>query len=124
MNVPWIDLSIQHRTLRPEINQAINDILDRCDFILGQDVGKFEEEFAAYCGTKYAVGVDSGVSAIELSLRALGVGSGDEVLFQPIHSLPLRLQLRSREPRLFLWMRIQLPGISMFQKSKRRLRQN
>ena len=85
MNVPWIDLSIQHRTLRPEINQAINDILDRCDFILGQDVGKFEEEFAAYCGTKYAVGVDSGVSAIELSLRALGVGSGDEVIV-PTHT--------------------------------------
>lgn len=85
MNIPWVDLSIQHRTLRPEINQAINDILDRCDFILGQDVTKFEEEFAAYCGTKYAVGVGSGVSAIELSLRALGVGSGDEVIV-PAHT--------------------------------------
>lgn len=85
MNVPWIDLSIQHRTLRAEINQAINDILDRCDFILGQDVAKLEEEFAAYCGTKYAVGVDSGLSAIELSLRALGVGPGDEVIV-PTHT--------------------------------------
>ena len=85
MNVPWVDLSIQHRELRTEINQAINDILDRCDFILGQDVAKFEEEFAAYCGTKYAVGVDSGLSAIELSLRALGVGPGDEVIV-PTHT--------------------------------------
>ena len=85
MNVPWIDLSIQHRTLRAEINQAINGILDRCDFILGQDVAKLEEEFAAYCGTKFAVGVDSGLSAIELSLRALGVGSGDEVII-PTHT--------------------------------------
>jgi dTDP-4-amino-4,6-dideoxygalactose transaminase len=85
MNIPWVDLSNQHRELRAEINQAINDILDRCDFILGQDVAKFEEEFAAYCGTKYAVGVDSGVSAIELSLRALGVGSGDEVIV-PTHT--------------------------------------
>ena len=85
MNVPWIDLSIQHRELRAEINQAINNILDRCDFILGQDVSKFEEEFAAYCGTKFAVGVDSGLSAIELSLRAFGVGPDDEVIV-PTHT--------------------------------------
>jgi len=85
MNVPWINLTIQHRELRTEINQAINDILDRGDFILGQDVTKFEEEFAAYCGTKFAVGVDSGVSSIELSLRALGVGPGDEVIV-PAHT--------------------------------------
>ena len=85
MNVPWVDLSKQHHELRTEINQAINDILDRCDFILGHDVADFEEEFAAYCGTKYAVGVDSGLSAIELSLRALGVGEGDEVLV-PTHT--------------------------------------
>ena len=85
MNIPWVDLSNQHRELRTEINQAINDILDRCDFILGQDVTKFEEEFASYCGTKYAVGVDSGLSAIELSLRALGVGAGDEVIV-PTHT--------------------------------------
>jgi dTDP-4-amino-4,6-dideoxygalactose transaminase len=85
MNIPWVDLSNQHRELRTEINQAINDILDRCDFILGQDVTKFEEEFAAYCGTKYAVGVDSGLSAIELSLRAFGVGASDEVIV-PTHT--------------------------------------
>ena len=85
MNVPWIDLSIQHRELRAEINQAINNILDRCDFILGQDVSRFEEEFAAYCGTKFAVGVDSGLSAIELSLRAFGVGPDDEVIV-PTHT--------------------------------------
>ena len=85
MNVPWIDLSIQHKELRAEINQALDNILDRCDFILGQDVTKFEEEFAAYCGTRYAVGVDSGLSALELSLRALGVGSGDEVIV-PAHT--------------------------------------
>jgi dTDP-4-amino-4,6-dideoxygalactose transaminase len=85
MNVPLIDLSIQHKELRPEINQALNNILDRCDFILGQDVTKLEEEFAAYCGTKYAVGVDSGLSALELSLRALGVGPGDEVIV-PAHT--------------------------------------
>ncbi len=85
MNVPWIDLTIQHRKLRNEINAAIQGVLDRGDFILGQDVNKLEEAFAAYCGTKYAVGVDSGLSALELSLRALGIGHGHEVIL-PTHT--------------------------------------
>ena len=85
MNIPLIDLTTQHKTLRNELNQAIQGVLDRGDFILGQDVVKLEEEFAAYCGTKFAVGVDNGVSALELSLRALGVGTGDEVIV-PTHT--------------------------------------
>ncbi len=85
MNIPLIDLGIQHRNLRSEINSVIEGILDRGDFILGQDVARFEEEFAAYCGTKYAVGVDSGLSALELSLRAYGIGAGDEVIV-PAHT--------------------------------------
>ena len=85
MNIPLIDLTIQHRNLRDEINAAIQGVLDRGDFILGQDVNRLEEEFAAYCGTKYAVGVDSGLSALELSLCALGVGPGDEVIV-PAHT--------------------------------------
>ena len=85
MNVPWVNLSGQHRALREEINAAFLDILDRGAFILGPEVDKLEEEFAAYCGTKYAVGVDSGLSALELSLRALGVGPGDEVIV-PTHT--------------------------------------
>jgi dTDP-4-amino-4,6-dideoxygalactose transaminase len=85
MNIPWIDLTVQHRNLRNEINLAIQGVLDRADFILGQDVNKLEEEFAAYCGTKYAVGVDSGLSALELSLRALAIGPGDEVIV-PAHT--------------------------------------
>jgi dTDP-4-amino-4,6-dideoxygalactose transaminase len=85
MNIPLIDLTIQHRNLRAEINAAIQGVLDRADFVLGQDVNKLEEEFAAYCGVKYAVGVDSGLSALELSLRALGVGTGHEVIV-PAHT--------------------------------------
>lgn len=85
MNIPWIDLTQQHRELRDEINAAIQGVLDRADFILGQDVHKLEEEFAAYCGTQYAVGVDSGLSALELSLRALGIGPGHEVIV-PAHT--------------------------------------
>src|SRR5512133_3053346 len=85
MNIPWIDLTQQHRQLKDEINAAIQGVLDRADFILGQDVHKLEEEFAAYCGTKYAVGVDSGLSALELSLRAYDIGPGHEVIV-PTHT--------------------------------------
>lgn len=85
MNIPLIDLTIQHRNLRNEIDAAIQGVLDRGDFILGQDVTKFEEEFAAYCGTKYAIGVDSGLSALEISLRAFGIGPGHEVIV-PAHT--------------------------------------
>jgi dTDP-4-amino-4,6-dideoxygalactose transaminase len=85
MNIPLIDLTVQHKQLRNEINAAIQGILDRADFILGQDVNKLEEEFAAYCGVKYAVGVDSGLSALKLSLIALGIGPGHEVIV-PAHT--------------------------------------
>jgi dTDP-4-amino-4,6-dideoxygalactose transaminase len=85
MDVPFIDLRTPHRVLRDELNQAIQQVLDRADFALGQDVVRFEEEFATFCGTCYAVGVDSGLSALELSLRAFGVGPGDEVIV-PAHT--------------------------------------
>ena len=85
MNIPWVNLTQQHRALRNEINAVIQDILDRGAFILGPEVDKLEEEFAAYCGTKYAIGVDSGLSALELSLRALGIGAGHEVIV-PAHT--------------------------------------
>ena len=85
MNIPWVNLTTQHHNLREEINAAIQRVLDKADFILGEDVHQLEEEFAAYCGTKYAVGVDNGLSALELSLRALGVGAGHEVIV-PAHT--------------------------------------
>lgn len=85
MEIPWVDLTIQHQNIRNEITTAFQDVLDRGDFILGQDVKKLEEEFAAYCGTKYAIGVDNGLSALELSLRALGIGPGHEVIV-PAHT--------------------------------------
>lgn len=85
MNIPLIELSTQHKQLRSEINSAIQNVLDRGDFILGQDVSKLEEEFAAYCGVKYAIGLDNGLSALELSLRAFGIGPGHEVIV-PAHT--------------------------------------
>lgn len=79
-NVPFVDLSAQYASIKDEVTEAIAKVLERTDFILGRDVALFEEEFAAFCGVDYAVGVDSGTSALELALRAYGVGPGDEVI--------------------------------------------
>ena len=78
--VSFVDLQAQYAAIEDEVNQAIAKVLRRADFILGQEVGLFEEEFAAYCEAKYAVGVDSGTSALELLLRAFEIGPGDEVI--------------------------------------------
>src|SRR5690606_15649342 len=79
-HVPFVDLRAQYESIRAEVDEAIARVLRRGDFILGGAVGAFEEAFAAYCGVRYAIGVDSGTSAIELALRALGIGPGDEVI--------------------------------------------
>ena len=80
MSIPLIDLKAQYRAIKPEIDRAIQRVLNRGQFILGREVEALERELAAYCGTTYAVGVASGTDALELSLRACGVGPGDEVL--------------------------------------------
>jgi dTDP-4-amino-4,6-dideoxygalactose transaminase len=85
MKVPFVDLPAQHRDLNDELMQAIQRVMARADFALGEDVARFEEEFAAFCGARHAVGLDSGLSALELSLRAFGIGPGDEVIL-PAHT--------------------------------------
>jgi dTDP-4-amino-4,6-dideoxygalactose transaminase len=78
--VPFLDLQAQLQALRPELDEAIAHVLEHGQFVLGPEVAAFEEEFAAYCGVRECVGVDSGISALELTLRAIGVGPGDEVI--------------------------------------------
>jgi dTDP-4-amino-4,6-dideoxygalactose transaminase len=80
MSVPFLDLKAQMTLLRTDLDTAIAHVLDTCHFILGEEVTAFEEEFAAFCGTRACVGLDSGVSALELALRAADVGPGDEVI--------------------------------------------
>jgi dTDP-4-amino-4,6-dideoxygalactose transaminase len=80
--VRFVDLTPRTLGLEQEIMAAVAETIDRGDFILGRDVDRLEEEFAAFCGVAHAVGVDSGFSALELSLRAAGVGPGDEVVTQ------------------------------------------
>ncbi|MGD1277045.1 MAG: DegT/DnrJ/EryC1/StrS family aminotransferase [Tepidisphaeraceae bacterium] len=80
MSVPFVDLSALHASCETEIRQAIDRVIAGGDFILGQELRDFEAQFAAFCGAACAVGVDSGISSLELALRALGVGPGDEVI--------------------------------------------
>lgn len=78
--VPFVDLKSQYFSIAGEIDSAMQEVIHNTAFILGKDVSLFEEEFAQFCQAKYAVGVDSGTSALELALRAFGVGPGDEVI--------------------------------------------
>lgn len=78
--IPFVDLSAQYGNIKSEIDQSIAGVLQSSAFILGPDVNHFEEEFASFCQVKFAIGVDSGTSALELALRAYHIGEGDEVI--------------------------------------------
>lgn len=80
MHIPFVDLNAQHTALSHELAEAMGRVMSQSSFILGEDLERFEQEFADYCGVAHAVGVDSGLSALELSLRANGIGPGDEVI--------------------------------------------
>ena len=80
MKVPFVDLHAQYATIAAEVQTAIQGVLERSDFILGEEVTLLEQEFARYIDTRHAVGVGSGLAALELALRAYGIGPGDEVI--------------------------------------------
>ena len=80
MQIPFVDLQSQYKSIKEEVQPAINRVLDKGDFVLGQAVRDFEAAFADYCEVKYVVGVNSGYSALELILLAYGIGPGDEVI--------------------------------------------
>jgi dTDP-4-amino-4,6-dideoxygalactose transaminase len=81
--IPFVDLKAQYRVLRPEIEAAVKGVLDSGQYILGEEVAAFEREFAAYCGGRHAIAVNSGTSALHLALLAAGVGPGHEVITVP-----------------------------------------
>jgi dTDP-4-amino-4,6-dideoxygalactose transaminase len=74
--VPFVDLRGQARALRAEVEEAWGGCLDRCDFILGSETARFEEEWAAFLGARFVIGVGSGLEALTLALQAVGVGPG------------------------------------------------
>ncbi len=79
-NVPFLDLQAEYQAIKPQLDAAVSGVLSRCDFILGGAVAEFEQEFARYCGTRHAIGVNSGLDALTLALEASGIGPGDEVI--------------------------------------------
>ena len=83
MHVPFLDLKSQYETIKDEINADILKVIENCAFSGGPFVEEFEREFAQYCQRKYCIGVGSGTEALWLSLIALGIGSGDEVITVP-----------------------------------------
>lgn len=83
MNVPFLDLNAHHAPLRAEFDQAIAEVIDAGVFAGGPVVAQFENEFAAFCGARHAIGLGSGTEALWLALLACGVGPGDEVITVP-----------------------------------------
>ena len=85
MKVNFVDLAKQDDSIRNALREAVLRVIDQGNYILGEDVAVFEEAFATYCEASYAVGVSSGLAALELILRAYEIGPGDEVIV-PAHT--------------------------------------
>lgn len=83
MKVPFLDLQTPYRAMKEEMGRAIDSVLDSSAFAGGPFVAKFEQEFASFCGSRNALGVGSGTDALWLTLLAMGIGPGDEVITVP-----------------------------------------
>jgi dTDP-4-amino-4,6-dideoxygalactose transaminase len=80
MNIQFVDVQKQYQTYKKELDEAIHSVLNKSNYILGEEVHQFEKEFAAYCQTKHCIAVASGTDALFLALKALDIGPGDEVI--------------------------------------------
>src|SRR5947199_8604795 len=83
ITVPYFDLKAQYGLLRDEIREALDRVGLNASFILGEEVDRFEQEFANYCEVKHCVALNSGTSALHLALLTAGIGEGDEVITTP-----------------------------------------
>lgn len=83
MSIPFIDLKSQYRALQPQIQARINTVLEHGQYIMGPEVRELEERLQEYTGAKHCVAVASGTDALLISLMALGIGPGDEVITTP-----------------------------------------
>jgi dTDP-4-amino-4,6-dideoxygalactose transaminase len=84
MQVPFIDLKAHHDSIRGELDTAIREVMDSNAFAGGPFVAKFEQDFSTYCGAANAIGVGNGTDALWLTMLALGIGAGDEVITVPM----------------------------------------
>lgn len=83
MKVALFELVRQYDSLKSELDPAISSVINKGSYILGENVAGLEQDVASYCGSKYAVGVANGTDALELAIKALGIGRGDEVITVP-----------------------------------------
>src|SRR5512137_573831 len=83
ITVPYLDLKIQYHALKDEIHAELARVMENTAFAGGSFVAAFEDDFARFCGAKFAIGVGNGTDALWLSLLAIGVGPGDEVITVP-----------------------------------------
>ncbi|WP_127753372.1 DegT/DnrJ/EryC1/StrS family aminotransferase [Devosia sp. 1566] len=81
--IPFLNLRAQYAAIQPQIEAAALGVLRSTHYVLGAEVEAFEEEFAAYCGTRHAIAVNTGTSALQLALLAAGIKAGDEVITTP-----------------------------------------
>lgn len=83
MKIPYVNIAAQHKTIKKKLLAAIEMVIDRGQFVFGDEVDQFEKHFAELCGTNFAIAVNSGTDALILALRSLGIGPGDEVITVP-----------------------------------------
>ena len=81
--IPLVDIKKNYLSIKTEIDEAIQKVINNTNFILGPEVKRFEENFSLFLNIKYCAGVSSGTSAIELALKACDIGKGDEVITTP-----------------------------------------
>ena len=84
MKIPLLDLKAEYQEIKPEVDEAINRVVNSAHFILGEEVENFEREFASFADAEHAIGVGSGTDALLLALLALDIGPGDEVITTPM----------------------------------------
>jgi len=83
MNIQMVDLKRQYEKIKPEVDNAIQEVIDSTQFILGRKVSDFEKTVAEYLGVKYAIGVANGTDALQIAMMALGIEKDDEVITTP-----------------------------------------
>ena len=93
MSIPMSNMRAEYDALKPEIDAAIQRVIESGNFIMGEEPVAFEEEFAAYCGAEFAVGVGSGTAALHLALLACGIGPGHEVITVPNTDIPTTMTI-------------------------------
>jgi dTDP-4-amino-4,6-dideoxygalactose transaminase len=83
VTIPFVDLKTQYRRLKPDIDAAVQSVMERGAYVMGKEHSEFEQAFANYVGAKHCLGVATGTDALELAIRACGIGLGDEVITVP-----------------------------------------